>query len=160
MFDRGDSEYLKRKLSGNEVVLFLGAGFSADVSNRLGRPIPLGRDVARIFWELLYAEPFEEGTGLGDMYEAVLRKGVPHDRIRSLLEQQFLTREIPGTYDVITRPFWYRIYTTNIDDALPRVFGRAGGPELELVVYPRNEPKERDQALDRVQAVYLHGKLP
>lgn len=160
MFETGDGEYLKRALSRNEVVLFLGAGFSRSAQNRMNQSMPLSADVGRELWKLLEYEGAYDGTSLPDMYEAALQAGVPFGRLESFLEANFLTREIPGQYDVLCRPFWYRIYTTNIDDLLTRVYKRAAGPKLQIVAYPRDEVKERDQSLETIQAVFLHGTLP
>ena len=47
-----NQKYLLRRLSQNDVVLFLGAGFSKDVSNRLSQPMPLSDDICEALWGL------------------------------------------------------------------------------------------------------------
>ena len=160
MFENNDEQYLLKRLGDNDVVLFLGAGFSADATSRLGTPLPLARDLGRSLWELVYSEPYEDGSSLADLYDAVLRAGTPHERIRALLEERLLTSAIPSSYDALPRPYWYRIYTTNIDDVLRRVYNRVGEPQLDVVAFPREELKERDASLDRIQGIFLHGQLP
>lgn len=159
MFDKGDEAYLRRMIARNEVILFLGAGFSVGATNRSGQHIPLADATARGLWSLIYDAAYEQ-TSLPDIYDAVLQGGVPRERIRTFLENNFLTEEIPPQYDVITKIFWYRIYTTNIDDLLRRVYHRNAGPRLQVLSYLKDEPKERNAALDSIQAVYLHGSLP
>lgn len=160
MFESGDGEFLKRALARNEVVLFLGAGFSRDATNRLGQPMPLSSDVGHGLWELLGYSGAYDGTPLSDMYEAALQSGVPFTRLQHFLETNFLTREIPANFDLLSKFFWYRIYTTNIDDLLKRVYDRTDGPRLQILAYPDDEVRERDQGLERIQAIYLHGALP
>jgi tetratricopeptide (TPR) repeat protein len=122
--------------------------------------MPLSGDVGTELWKLLEYDGAYDGTPLPDMYEAALQSGVPFARLESFLEATFLTREIPERYDVLSKPFWYRIYTTNIDDLLRRVYQRTPGPKLQVVAFPNDEVKERDQTLEQIQAVFLHGALP
>ena len=161
MFLPDDEKYLLRRFAKNEVVLFLGAGFSANATNHQGKPLPLSRELAEAIWGFLaYADQYD-GTSLGDLYEALLRSGKRDPAIASFLESQLLTAQVPTEYDSLVRPFWYRIYTTNVDDLLLKVYRRnADAPRLEIASYPKEELKERDQTLASVQAVFLNGLLP
>ena len=156
-----DRNYLIRQLGQNDVVLFLGAGFSRDASNRLGNPMPLSSDICREIWSFLRYDNDWDHTPLSNMYEALLHSDKPHPEISHFLAQHLLTSAIPESYDTIARPFWYRIYTTNVDDLLKRVYRRvAASPKLHILGYPRDEISERDQSLEHIQAVFLHGHLP
>lgn len=42
MFKENDEKYLKRLINRNEVILFLGSGFSFDAKNRNGENFPMG----------------------------------------------------------------------------------------------------------------------
>ena len=156
-----NQKYLLRRLSQNDVVLFLGAGFSKDVSNRLSQPMPLSDDICEALWGFLSYPGSWDGTPLPDMYQALLTSGKSYNEISTFLEDRFLTSEIPHAYDHIARAFWYRIYTTNVDDLLQRVYKRvAECPNLDVLGFPRDEITERDPTLNRIQAVFLHGHLP
>ena len=156
-----DEAYLLRRLGRNDCVLFLGAGFPRDATNRFLQPMPLSSDLCHALWGFLGYPGEWDGTPLPDMYQALLTSGKTYSDISTFLEERLLTSEIPDAYDQITQPFWYRIYTTNVDDLLTRVYKRvARSPTLQLLGFPRDEIAERDQTLDRLQAVFLHGRLP
>lgn len=161
MFLPDDAKYLIRRLGKNEVVLFLGAGFSSNATNLLGKPLPLSRQLAASIWDFLaYPDAFDD-TSLPDIYEALLRSGKPDTEIRPLLENHLLTSEIPRIYDSLVRPFWYRVYTTNVDDLLQRLYRRnSAAPHLTVASFPQEELRERDQSLSSLQAIFLNGILP
>ncbi|MBL7934440.1 MAG: SIR2 family protein, partial [Bacteroidia bacterium] len=56
-------------------------------------------------------------------------------------------------------PFWFKIYTLNIDDIVEKVY-RRNSKGIQEVIFPKDEYKERDQSLNKTNVVYLHGKLP
>ena len=62
-----NQKYLLRRLSQNDVVLFLGAGFSRDASNRLSQPMPLSDDICEALWGFLSYPGTWDGTPLGGM---------------------------------------------------------------------------------------------
>jgi hypothetical protein len=157
----GKEAYLVRQIGRANVVLFVGAGFSALARNRLGESIPTGGGLTRLLWSFLeYPQPFDETTSLGEVYEAALTSGIPHSRLRNLLEQHLLCTDIPAIYAEIVRPFWNRIYTTNVDDLVERIYLKASEPKLEVLAYPADDITERDQALVTLQAIHLNGRLP
>ncbi len=160
MFEDDQTRYLARQLTANQLVLFLGAGFSVLATNRAGRSVPTAGDLARTLWDLLQTTDTYSGESLGEVYQAVLASGVSHKTLEVVLERELLCASVPVAYDAITIPFWYRIYTTNVDDLLPIAYARNGGPTLTVRSYPNDDITERDQSLGCIQAVYLNGKLP
>lgn len=159
MFNANDQAYLLRAIGQNQVVLFLGAGFSQLAKNGLGRHLPIGSELATIFWEFLgYKEPYDN-TPLPDVYDAVLASGRPHEEITALLQSHLTCVEVPKEYDTIPKVFWFRIYTTNIDNLMDEVF-RHAGTRLDVLAFPKDETRERDQTLERFQLVHLNGRLP
>lgn len=123
--------------------------------------MPLSPDLCEALWGLLGYQGTWDGTSLPDMYQVLLTSGRTFRDISTFLEERLLTSQVPESYDHITQPFWYRIYTTNVDDLLTRVYNRvAGSPALQVLGFPRDEIAERDQTLGRIQAVFLHGRLP
>ena len=95
-------------------------------------------------------------TPLPAMYQSLLTSGKPNSEIERLLNENFLVQRFPEIYEYIRIPFWYKIYTVNIDNLLEKLFD---SDELQILKYPRDEYKERDQTLEKLQIIYLHGKL-
>ena len=162
MFDQNDQDYLIPRLASNQVLLFLGAGFSSEAKNLLGIPFPIGKSLAKTLWLFLQMKGEYDGTPLKEMFEVLLTSKRPRKEIEALLKNQLTARSdgIPACYDIIASVFWRRIYTINIDNLLPIIYKRTKVAHLDIVVNPSDDPKERDQFLQSVQAVYLHGKLP
>ncbi|MCG8323423.1 MAG: SIR2 family protein [Cytophagales bacterium] len=160
MFNVNDEKYLLRAIGRNEVILFLGAGFANDAKNYLNENIPIGSQLAKKIWHLLDYPGDYNGDPLPLMYQVLLKKGIKKVIISNFLNENFLVEEIPDSYNALIEAFWYRIYTTNIDDLVDRVYKKSKNQRLDILVYPDDEPKERDQFLDRQQIIYMHGKLP
>jgi hypothetical protein len=160
LFTDNDEQFLIRAINQNRAVLFLGAGASQDAKNKLGSQMPLSRELAADMYKWLEFEGEYDDTPLTDMYEAILKSGRPFSQIEDLLESRLLCSEVPGQYDTLAIPSWYRIYTTNADDLLDLVWRRATQASLDVLRYPKDDIHERDQLLSRFQAIYLNGKLP
>ncbi len=159
MFERNDEQYLIRAISLNKAVLFLGAGFSSNVENRLGTQLPIGTELGKLLWHFLGYDGDYDGTPLADMYEAVLESGKKEAEITEFIETNLLCDSVPEMYRWLSHIYWYRIYTTNVDNIVEEAY-KGGEPRLDIISYPNDEPKERDQALSKIQLVCLHGKLP
>lgn len=159
MFSKDDEKYLVRLIGSNQVVLFLGSGFTSEALNRMGEPFPLGRDLSIKLWDFLgYRSDYDE-TKLPEMYQAFLSSPIKLDRKKEFLENTLLASTVEDVYLPLTCPFWYKIYTTNIDDILSITFKRAR-KRINEIKFPEDEYCERDQSLDSTLVVYLHGKLP
>jgi hypothetical protein len=159
MFTKQDERYLIRLLGRNEVVLFLGAGFSLDAENLEGEKFPTGWQLGKKIWDFLGNTDEYEETSLPLLYQAFLGAGIKRKRKNEFLERVLLSGEIPKHYNGITIPYWYKIYTINVDDIIQKVYQRTGKGINELI-YPYDEYKERDQSLEKTHIVHLHGKLP
>jgi tetratricopeptide (TPR) repeat protein len=161
MFNSNDEQYLIRALNRNQVVLFLGAGFSAQAKNQSGQLLPTGRQLGATLWTFLgYPDPFDPTTRLSEMYEAVLRSGKPRSQISDLLTKNLTCSEVPAEYFSLTRAYWHRIYTTNVDDLLKIVYSSVTEPRLEVIAHPNSDIPDRDVTLERIQAIHLNGLLP
>lgn len=159
MFEGNDEKYLIRLLGRNQVVLFLGAGFSMGASNKLGEEFPSGRQLGEKLWQFLKFEGEYDETPLPVLYDAFLGEGIKREQKREFLENHLLSGEVPEYYDRLTIPFWFKIYTINIDDVIQQVF-RRNNQVLRQLIYPNDEFKERDQSLEETHVIHLHGKLP
>lgn len=160
MFEANDEKYLLRALGQNKVVLFLGAGFSQQARNQHGNPLPSGRELAGLIWNFLGYDGDYDFTPLPEMYEALLTSGKAYAPIRNFLEDHLLCSEVPAEYSALTLPYWYRIYTTNVDDLVKQVYSKAIGVQLEILFYPADDILERDQSLEKIQLLHLNGRLP
>jgi hypothetical protein len=157
--EANDSEYLVRHLVSNNVVLFLGAGFSVAAQNTLGENLPSSFELARDLWAYLGYEEDYDGTALGILYQAALThpKGTPS--LFSFLRSRLWVSSFPDWYKAITEWFWYRIYSTNVDNLVEYVYKRhAKRLNLDPVVAP-SEFNDRDAFLRQIQLVKLHGSL-
>ena len=86
MFSKDDEKYLVRLIGSNQVVLFLGSGFTSEALNRMGEPFPLGRDLSIKLWDFLgYRSDYDE-TKLPEMYQAFLSSPIKLDRKKEFLE--------------------------------------------------------------------------
>jgi len=159
MFKDLDEKYLIRLLSRNEVVLFLGAGFSLGAKNQIGDNFPTGWSLGEKIWKFLGHKEVYDETPLPIMYQAFLGRGIKRQIKKDFLNRNLLSGEIPDYYNRITIPYWYKIYTINIDDVLQKTYNRKGKKINELI-FPYDEFKERDQSLEKSHIVNLHGKLP
>jgi len=159
MFEKDDEKYLKRLIANNQVLLFLGSGFSRDAQNRLGEKFPTGWELGDKIWNFLDYPGEYDGTSLPEMYQAFV--GSPKKKYQKIefLDSTLLSGDIPELYNEIVKPFWYKIYTLNVDDIVEKVF-RKEGKGVEELIYPRDEYSERDPSLDNTQIIHLHGMLP
>jgi hypothetical protein len=147
-------------LSRNRLILFAGAGFPTGAKNRLRNSLPIGSKLAELIWKFLEYDGEYDGTLLPEMFGALLSSGISHTSIRNFLEEHLTCNEIPAEYSALTIPYWHRIYTTNVDDLIPKTYSQVAHPSLEIFAYPDDDILERDQFLSKIQLVYLNGRLP
>lgn len=159
MFEKNQEEFLIRKLKRNEVVLFLGAGFSLDAKNKDDINLPLGGKLSELIWELVYPDKEYESTSLPIMYELLLKSGKSFGEIQKFLNDTFLVKKYASFYDFLTNAFWYKIYSTNIDNLLDKIYSKSK-QQVDILKYPNDDHKDVDNSLGKVQHIYLNGKLP
>ena len=154
-----DLQLITRALSTNSAVLFLGAGFSRDAENKLGQHVPMAQELAASLWSLLgYDKPYD-GTDLPTVFQATLKR-LKHDQIRNLLNDSFTCTKIPHWCYLLFQFWWYRIYTTNIDDLVENVYRDSNATQrLDTINGIAEDYRDRDQFLDSIQYVKLNGTL-
>ena len=159
MFTKQDEKYLLRLIGRNEVILFLGAGFSLGAKNQLGEKFPTGWKLGEKLWHFLGYEGEYDNTPLPLLYQDFVDTGIKRSKKIEFLNENLLSGEIPTIYDVISFPYWRKIYTINIDDVVQKVYSR-NNKRLRELIFPKDEFKERDQSLEETSIIHLHGKLP
>lgn len=159
MFEKNDEKYLIRHFGLNQLVLFLGSGFSLDAKNRVGDNFPTGKGLGKLIWDFLkYPGEYYE-TSLPEMYQRFVDSPLKLVAKKEFLADNLLAGEIPEFYNAFTHPYWYKIYTLNVDDILTKVF-RRNSKGYDILRYPVDQFKERDQSLGNTQIIHLHGQLP
>jgi hypothetical protein len=100
MFSKTQGEYLIRRLNKNEVVLFLGAGFSVEAQNKIGENFPIGKGLSKKIWEFMYPkDPFaDDNTSLQDIYQALLKSSKTFDQIKEFLTSNLMVKSFPEFY--------------------------------------------------------------
>lgn len=159
MFNEEQEKYLLRLLGRNEVVLFLGAGFSTIAKNRLGQNLPIGDRFAEALWKFLGYPGEYDRTPLPQLFQAFVTKGISEEAKIGFMSDHLQAHEVPEIYSNLAIPYWYKIYTTNVDNVVDRAFTKAGR-KGQVLMYPKDEYAERDASLLTTLLVYLHGKLP
>src|SRR5687768_15842364 len=99
MFEKDDEKYLIRQLGNNQVVLFLGAGFSRDAKNQLGNNFLSGWELGKKIWEFLNYPGDYDNTPLQQMYQAFISAGIKKEKKKEFLESNLLSKDIPNIYD-------------------------------------------------------------
>ncbi len=154
-FNSHELKSLLRQFEKGNVVLFAGAGFSLGARNLRGSDPPLGPQLA----ETLAAECGwkYEGEDLGIVYEQA-QKHLGSDGLNGFLHSSYGDCVPAGWHYIIPSLFWYRIYTTNIDDVLENSYARGSVQRLTSVTCPADfEPQ--DIWFEHVHGVHLHGSV-
>jgi len=159
MFTKTQAEFLLRRIQRNEVVLFVGAGFAIEATNRHNEKLPTGKQLSEKIWSFINMPGLYDGTPLQTMYDALLNKGKKHDEIKQFLEDIFFVKDFPDYYYHIILPYWHKIYTTNIDNLLEKLYSKST-QKFKILKYPQDEFQDVDKSLETIQFVYLNGKIP
>lgn len=148
-------QLLLRQFERGDVVLFAGAGFSVGARNQRQEEPPTSRQLC----ELLASEcgwKYED-EDLPTVYEqAELHLGT--NRLRELFARVYRDCSPAPWHETLSQWFWYRIYTTNVDDVIQHSYSGASAQRLRTVVCP-SPYQEQDLWFSTVQCVHLHGSV-
>jgi hypothetical protein len=151
-----DLEIIRSALGANSAVLFLGAGFSIDAINELKTPMPSGRQFAEQLWPLLNIPTPFDNSPLTKVYEVALK--TKHEPLRKLLTDTFTCTSYASWYELVPSFFWHRIYTTNIDDLVEKLYKAAkDSPRLKVINGLFEDNQERNLFLTELQYIKLNG---
>jgi SIR2-like domain len=151
-----DLAFIKRALQNNSAVLFTGAGFSRAATNISDRNMPAGESLADELWAYLGYSGSRGKNPLKNLYEAAL--GREHAPLRDFLRSNFECKSYSSWYRHVPTFYWYRIYTTNIDNVLEKVFSDVRQSRLKSFDGRRDDYTERDPFLEEIQYIKLNGR--
>ena len=112
------SEYLSRKLSEGQLILFTGAGFSMSAKDHQDESLPSGRVLAKELWQLAFPDQEFDDSSLSDVYEAARKSG--ERKLTEYLTKRFTVnpKTLPSWYKTAIGQPWYKAYTLNIDNLM------------------------------------------
>ena len=105
-----------RKIQNQNVLLFIGAGFSAEVENLLNKKMPLAKDLANEIGKL---GDFDDEDDLQYAADEYLDNN-SSERLIKLLQNLYTANKIPEYIQNILKYTFRRIYTTNYDDVIEK----------------------------------------
>lgn len=154
-FNSQELRLLLRQFARGNVVLFAGAGFSVGAKNSRGADPPLGTQLAEILasecgWKY-------EGEDLAVVYEQA-QKHLGSQKMNDVLRSLYKNCAAAKWHYLIPKLFWYRIYTTNIDDVLETSYRSDSAQGLDSITCPAAFD-DQDMWFERVQCVHLHGSV-
>jgi hypothetical protein len=148
-------EFFRQKILRGDVVLFLGAGFSADATNVTGGTLPLGRNLAKLLAEKA-GFPYD-GEPLPSVYQAV-RPRIGDNQLWAYLNELYDVKGYADWYKILPQFVWHRIYTINIDNLVDRIYLNSSTQVLTKLVCP-TQIAERDPHFEKLQCIHLHGHV-
>lgn len=119
------NESILSSIKKGNLILFLGAGASANCKNRES-PILMSGDLARQMANLASLE--YDNENLDVVYEAA--KEILGVRLDNFLEESFNHITPSSDYETIAKYVWKRIYTLNIDTGLDRALARLSSQNI------------------------------
>lgn len=159
--DNLSEKLIESILKEDDPVLFLGAGFSLGANNISGK-IPSGNDLKEILLkDLLYLN--ENSPDYKELIEAPLAAISEYcKREKSIAHyNDFISKLFTGCrpslhHRLLTSYGWKKIYTTNIDDIVERVYADA---RVELVV--QNKPRKSTIPIrpESMEYLKIHGDV-
>jgi len=154
-FNSHELKSVLRQFEKGNVVLFAGAGFSLGARNLRRSDPPLGPQLA----ELLASECGwkYEGEDLGIVYDQA-QKHLGSDGLNGVLHSLYGDCVPADWHYLIPNLFWYRIYTTNIDDVLENSYARGSVQRLVSVTCPADF-EAQDIWFEHVHGAHLHGSV-
>lgn len=148
-------QFLLRQFDRGAIALFAGAGFSIGAENPLGSAPPLSVQLCEILasacgWKY-------EGEELAIVYDQA-QKHLGTKGLNEILASHYKNCKPAPWHRKLSQLFWYRIYTTNIDDVLENAYDSTSAQKLSSIIYP-SQYQEHDMWYAEVQCVHVHGSV-
>jgi hypothetical protein len=147
---------LRRVIASGQAVLFTGAGFSAEATDRSGRPLPDSREMVRDLWTLLFAGDPPDDSSLADLYDVALLRA--HDGLRDYMQSRLQIGDapLPDSFAAWFAAPWRRVYTLNVDD-LELAVARQFALPRELVSVSALAGRDDGANPRALEVVHLNG---
>ncbi len=154
-FNSQELKLLLRQFERGNVVLFAGAGFSVGARNSRDTDPPLGHQLA----EILASECKWQygGEELGVVYEQA-QKHLGSQGMNTVLRSLYKNCTPAKWHYIIPKLFWYRIYTTNVDDVLENSYRSDSVQGLDSITCPASF-EDQDMWFERLQGIHMHGSV-
>ena len=132
-------------------ILFVGAGFSKDATNILGRSMLLGSELAHYL-----ATELEEDTGTDlETISGLFIETFGRQRLLNVIQHEFRCADASKAQKTILSLPWKRIYTTNYDDVVEKCLGDL---KIDFQVVTRTDRVSKIDD-DKLTCVHLNGYI-
>lgn len=147
---------LRATVASGRAVLFTGAGFSAQATDRAGRRVPDTRQMIRDLWTMLFGDEPLDDSSLADLYDVALERA--RDPLCEYLKNRLQVGDapLPPTFAAWFGAPWRRIYTLNVDDLEVAVSRQFELPRRLVSVSALAEPRDHGDG-DALEVVHLNG---
>lgn len=155
--DKTSQEFLLllRQFEKGNVILFAGAGFSLGARNARGSDPPDAKSLARLLAEEC-GWPYND-EDLPVVY-AQAERHLGTQALRGFLTALYANCKPAAWHHLLSKFYWHRIYTTNIDDVIEQAYSVQPAQRLDVLVCPAAYD-DADPWYQRVQCVHLHGSV-
>lgn len=138
-------------------MLFLGAGASATSQNRSGESPPSGSRLAELLADRIELDFDSDRDDLKSVTN-LAQDRLGQEQFSEILREFYAYCDPSSEYKSLSRYYWPRIYTTNIDDCVERAY--SSGTMQNLSVQNHNFPvrdRTRDQSI--LELIKLNGNV-
>jgi hypothetical protein len=155
MDPRDRLQELSASVASGDAVLFTGAGFSAEATDRGGRPLPDSAQMIEELWAILFKDAPPDDSSLADLYDVALLRAP--DQLREYLRGRLQIGDapLPATFATWFSAPWRRIYTLNVDDLEVAVARQFPLPRPLVSISALARPRERPRGA--LEVVHLNG---
>ena len=115
-------DLLERFSENSRIMLFLGSGFSVYAKNQFAQTLPTGGELAKQFYKNCGLDDGDEDLQFASQY--YLNK-FGRQKMKEFIKNSFTVSNYNDFYKNYVRHSFFRIYTTNYDDLLEKVFAQA-----------------------------------
>lgn len=149
---------LKSILVESTPILFLGAGFSIDSKNDMGK-LPKGDGLRKDIFDIFIDDSFNESEkkeireyNLQELCQHIYVSMQKKDELQKYIVSRFKDSKPAGFHLLLNRYPWKKIYTVNVDDLVENIYKING---VELIV--QNKKDEKKCIADATELFKLHG---
>lgn len=129
--------------------LFLGSGVSCDSFDSKGNPLPDGEKFRQ---QICAANDLPHSTALSQAAQLLT-----NDDRKNFITKPF-SNTVPGeTYKNFCNFVWKNIYTLNVDDCIENSYAKSSKPKQNAISKNYRDVYEKNENLNNVQVVHLHG---